>query len=196
MSVLYMNEPMVANHSQNIQMIEDDIANTNELINAINEFNESSITVLKGEAWDLIRNNLVDCAIACLKKQELARLLIEKIKLSNNTLWGYMNEGYAETADDSRLEELRIDLNRAKINYNNLSEKLQLLNKVNNSSFEIISNEESLSQFGPPLSRLSETIQNIDLIIKWLEKLAPLNEKSTREITSSIDFTSIFKIFT
>lgn len=90
-----------------VDVLENDINDITNLSNEIKNFHDTSIDILKGESWDLIRKNLNDYITILEMRKNVASSLIDVINSVNNKLLLALGD-YPEINTDYLDEQQRV----------------------------------------------------------------------------------------
>ena len=154
----------LASVNSNLQFIDKMIAEDNEIINKINNFNTASTVFLKGAAYDALRGRLTFYTQIINKHITVCDNLKNNIISVNNEMLNFMED--FESLDDSKIEETSEALEKTK---SDLSRLRSLLSSISLKQSDI-------NQIKSAISVLEE---NIHYLERLLSKLKELRGKDT-----------------
>lgn len=180
MAYAVKSEMSSANNDSTIEKINALIQDFSNVQKGVNNFISSSKSQLKGKGYNQARRKLNVYIDVCNKGKDICKYLLNNIVAANNTMFNFMEE--FETLDDSKIEDLRNEINRLRSLENQF---YGYANKVDNSG------EKS------KLRSIAVYYMNVRLygekVLKKLEELAPTDAKAFSKLDG--DVSNIQKYF-
>lgn len=180
MAYAVKSEMSSANNDSTIQRISALVQDFSNVQKGVNNFISSSKSQLKGKGYNQARRKLNVYIDVCNKGKDICKYLLNNIVAANNTMFNFMGE--FETLDDSKIENLRNEINRLRSLENQF---YGYANKVEDSG------EKS------KLRSIAAYYMNVRLygekVLKKLEELAPTDAAAFSKLNS--DVSNIQKYF-
>lgn len=170
--------------SQTAALLDNEVSDTDKVINAINNFVTTSTSTLRGEAYDAARKKIESYISILEQRKSLAKELSQAISSALSSMSAFMGE-YSEL-DDSQIVEIKTEIN----NINSTMEQITYsYNQAIASGTEVNYNINSvLSPYitaGQELSKLLEKL----LILGAIDDMAYAGIESVASLTASYSAT-------
>ena len=151
--------------SSAVALLEAEVADTTNLINAINSFIEDSTTTLKGKSYDAARQKLGVYIADIKSRQSIATELATAISEGAASMAGYM-EGYSKL-DDAEIDEIEAEIRSLESKISGARQTIYNINQSNENSENLV----SVSYYRQQISTWESAIEELK---KELDKLVNL----------------------
>lgn len=151
--------------SSAVALLEAEVADTTNLINAINSFIEDSTTTLKGKSYDAARQKLGLYLADIKSRQSIATELATAISEGAASMAGYM-EGYSKL-DDAEIDEIEAEIRSLESKISGARQTIYNINQSNENSENLV----SVSYYRQQISTWESAIEELK---KELDKLVNL----------------------
>ncbi len=149
--------------SSAVALLEAEVADTTNLINAINSFIDDSTTTLKGKSYDAARQKLGLYLEDIKARQNIATELATAISNGAASMAGYM-EGYSKL-DDSEIDEIEAEIKSLESKISVARQTIYNINQSNEDSENLVSVSYYTQQISSYESAIEELKKELDKLI-------------------------------
>lgn len=149
--------------SSAVALLEAEVADTTNLINAINSFIDDSTTTLKGKSYDAARQKLGLYLEDIKARQNIATELATAISNGAASMAGYM-EGYSKL-DDSEIDEIEAEIKSLESKISVARQTIYNINQSNEDSENLVSVSYYMQQISSYESAIEELKKELDKLI-------------------------------
>lgn len=149
--------------SSAVALLEAEVADTTNLINAINSFIDDSTTTLKGKSYDAARQKLGLYLEDIKARQNIATELATAISNGAASMAGYM-EGYSKL-DDSEIDEIEAEIKSLESKISVARQTVYNINQSNEDSENLVSVSYYMQQISSYESAIEELKKELDKLI-------------------------------
>lgn len=149
--------------SSAVALLEAEVADTTNLINAINSFIDDSTTTLKGKSYDVARQKLGLYLEDIKARQNIATELATAISNGAASMAGYM-EGYSKL-DDSEIDEIEAEIKSLESKISVARQTVYNINQSNEDSENLVSVSYYMQQISSYESAIEELKKELDKLI-------------------------------
>ena len=149
--------------SSAVALLEAEVADTTNLINAINSFIDDSTTTLKGKSYDVARQKLGLYLEDIKARQNIATELATAISNGAASMAGYM-EGYSKL-DDSEIDEIEAEIKSLESKISVARQTIYNINQSNEDSENLVSVSYYTQQISSYESAIEELKKELDKLI-------------------------------
>ena len=149
--------------SSAVALLEAEVADTTNLINAINSFIEDSTTTLKGKSYDAARQKLGLYLADIKSRQSIATELATAISEGAASMAGYM-EGYSKL-DDAEIDEIEAEIRSLESKISGARQTIYNINQSNENSENLVSVSYYTQQISTWESAIEELKKELDKLV-------------------------------
>lgn len=149
--------------SSAVALLETEVADTTNLINAINSFIEDSTTTLKGKSYDAARQKLGLYLADIKSRQSIATELATAISEGAASMAGYM-EGYSKL-DDAEIDEIEAEIRSLESKISGARQTIYNINQSNENSENLVSVSYYTQQISTWESAIEELKKELDKLV-------------------------------
>lgn len=149
--------------SSAVALLEAEVADTTNLINAINSFIEDSTTTLKGKSYDAARQKLGLYLADIKSRQSIATELATAISEGAASMAGYM-EGYSKL-DDAEIDEIEAEIRSLESKISGARQTIYNINQSNENSENLVSVSYYTQQISTWESAIDELKKELDKLV-------------------------------
>ena len=149
--------------SSAVALLEAEVADTTNLINAINSFIEDSTTTLKGKSYDAARQKLGLYLADIKSRQSIATELATAISEGAASMAGYM-EGYSKL-DDAEIDEIEAEIRSLESKISGARQTIYNINQSNENSENLVSVSFYRQQISTWESAIEELNKDLDKLV-------------------------------
>ena len=149
--------------SSAVALLEAEVADTTNLIKAINSFIEDSTTTLKGKSYDAARQKLGLYLADIKSRQSIATELATAISEGAASMAGYM-EGYSKL-DDAEIDEIEAEIRSLESKISGARQTIYNINQSNENSENLVSVSYYTQQISTWESAIEELKKELDKLV-------------------------------